>query len=102
MSENDQKPPGEDDALARSHLLRVALIGLAIVCNVAAPMTSWPQQVRLMGYGLVTAALMLLALAYAQSGSSASDTMRRRLIAIGGIAVALLVVYALATRSLRV
>jgi hypothetical protein len=102
MPDNDQKPPGEDDALARSHLLRVALIGLAIVCNVAAPLTSWPSQVRLMGYGLVTAAMMLLALAYAQSGTDAADTMRRRLLALGGIALALLVVYALATRSLRV
>jgi hypothetical protein len=102
MANNDHKPPGEEDALARSHLLRVALIGLAIVCNVAAPLTKWPAQVRLMGYGLVTAALMLLALAYAQSGTDAADTARRRLLALGGLSLALLVVYALAVRSLRV
>jgi hypothetical protein len=101
MGHQDQKPPGKD-ALARSHLVRVALIGSAIVCNVTAPLTSWPQQVRLLGYGLVTAAMLLLALSYAQSGTSAADTARRRWLAAGGAVLALAVVYMLAARSLRV
>jgi hypothetical protein len=97
MDQRDQTP----DPLARSHPLRVALIVMAIICNVAAPMTAWPQQVRLLGYGLIAASMIILAVAFAQSGAGAADK-RRLVIAGAGLLVALSLIYLLATRSVTI
>jgi hypothetical protein len=88
------------NALSRSHPLRLALICVAVICNVAAPMTSWPLQVRLFGYALVSAAMIVLAVGYVQSGTDGADRKKRLRRASGGGAVAMIAIYLLATRSL--
>jgi hypothetical protein len=96
MEQTGQRP----NALSRSHPLRVALICLAVICNVAAPMTSWPQQVRLFGYALVSASMIVLAIAYVQSGTDTADKQKRLWRAGGGGVMALVAICLLATRSL--
>jgi threonine/homoserine/homoserine lactone efflux protein len=88
------------NALSRSHPLRVGLICLAILCNVVAPMTNWPQQVRLLGYAFVGVSMIILAVAYVQSGTDADDKQKRRSLAISGALFALIAIYLLATRSI--
>jgi hypothetical protein len=97
----DNKDPGLN-ALSRSHPLRVGLICLAILCNVIAPMTNWPQQVRLLGYAFVGVSMIILAIAYVQSGTDDADKQKRRSLATGAALFALVAIYLLATRSLGI